>query len=94
MIKTKWGKRYKCHSCGAAFYDLNKTVAICPKCDADQSKKPSKAAATRAKKGKAEIAVPVETDGAPAQGDTDDSVDPIEDDEGEDDGHPVKDEDI
>ncbi|GBF38667.1 FYDLN acid domain-containing protein [Leptospira johnsonii] len=34
------GKKFTCHTCGTRFYDLNKEVKICPKCGADQSKRP------------------------------------------------------
>ncbi|MEI1279971.1 FYDLN acid domain-containing protein [Leptospira venezuelensis] len=34
------GKKFTCHTCGTKFYDLNKEVKICPKCGADQSKRP------------------------------------------------------
>lgn len=35
------GKKFTCHSCGTKFYDLNKPSKICPKCNADQSQKPT-----------------------------------------------------
>ncbi|PJZ75510.1 FYDLN acid domain-containing protein [Leptospira neocaledonica] len=34
------GKKFTCHTCGTKFYDLNKEVKICPKCGADQNKRP------------------------------------------------------
>jgi len=37
---SKLGDRWTCWACGAVFYDLNKSEAICPKCDQDQSVKP------------------------------------------------------
>jgi len=32
MAKAEWGAKRRCLSCGAAFYDLNKSPIICPKC--------------------------------------------------------------
>ena len=34
--RTKWGKKHVCFRCRAKFYDLNKAVAVCPKCGTDQ----------------------------------------------------------
>ncbi|TGK21928.1 TIGR02300 family protein [Leptospira fluminis] len=34
------GKKFTCHTCGTKFYDLNKEEKLCPKCGADQNKKP------------------------------------------------------
>lgn len=34
------GKKFTCHTCGTKFYDLNKEDKICPKCGADQNKRP------------------------------------------------------
>ncbi len=33
MAKPDLGKKLSCPSCGAKFYDLNKTPAVCPKCE-------------------------------------------------------------
>ncbi|EPG66940.1 TIGR02300 family protein [Leptospira wolffii] len=35
------GKKFTCHTCGTKFYDLNKEEKICPKCGADQNKRPA-----------------------------------------------------
>lgn len=35
MAKPDLGKKHVCQSCGAAFYDLNRKPAVCPKCDAE-----------------------------------------------------------
>lgn len=32
MAKAEWGTKRRCLSCGAAFYDLNKSPILCPKC--------------------------------------------------------------
>ena len=34
MAKAELGMKLTCESCGARFYDLNKTPGICPKCGA------------------------------------------------------------
>ena len=33
MAKPEWGLKRFCPSCGAAFYDLNKSPIECPKCN-------------------------------------------------------------
>ncbi len=32
MAKAEWGTKRRCLSCSAAFYDLNKSPILCPKC--------------------------------------------------------------
>ena len=32
MVKASWGIKRTCQSCGARFYDLNKSPIKCPKC--------------------------------------------------------------
>lgn len=32
MAKPEWGAKRVCHSCGAAFYDMQRTPIVCPKC--------------------------------------------------------------
>ncbi|MFO1058384.1 MAG: TIGR02300 family protein [Dongiaceae bacterium] len=32
MAKAEWGTKRTCQSCGARFYDLQRTPATCPKC--------------------------------------------------------------
>ena len=53
------GNKFECFNCGLKFYDLGKSVAICPACGADQkdaeaeegaSKKPSKGSKKKTKK--------------------------------------------
>ena len=39
-MKAKLGNRYVCFQCGTKFYDLNKDVAACPECGADQADAP------------------------------------------------------
>ena len=36
--KVELGMKLTCSSCGARFYDLNHTPAVCPKCDAENSR--------------------------------------------------------
>ncbi|TGJ99784.1 TIGR02300 family protein [Leptospira semungkisensis] len=43
------GKKFTCHTCGTKFYDLNKEEKICPKCGADQNKRPVVKTRTRPK---------------------------------------------
>lgn len=35
MAKTEWGTKRTCLSCGARFYDLQRSPAPCPKCGAE-----------------------------------------------------------
>ncbi len=35
MAKAEWGSKHRCTSCGAKFYDFNKSPLICPKCGAE-----------------------------------------------------------
>lgn len=37
MSKPEAGTKYTCESCGARFYDLNRTPVICLKCGTQQS---------------------------------------------------------
>ncbi len=52
MPKPEWGAKRACASCGARFYDLNRTPIVCPKCDTPwgepKPKSPSGGAAARA----------------------------------------------
>jgi len=43
-MKKDYGTKFECYNCGAKFYDMGKPQAICPLCDADQAKRPKKAA--------------------------------------------------
>jgi uncharacterized protein (TIGR02300 family) len=37
---SKYGTKHTCFGCAGKFYDLNRAVAICPKCGADQANAP------------------------------------------------------
>ncbi|MBL8700242.1 MAG: TIGR02300 family protein [Alphaproteobacteria bacterium] len=34
MVKAELGQKRTCQSCGAKFYDMNRTPILCPKCGA------------------------------------------------------------
>ena len=34
MAKTEWGLKRSCQSCGAKFYDMQRSPIVCPKCGA------------------------------------------------------------
>ena len=34
MVKAEWGTKRMCQSCGARFYDFNKSPIVCPACGA------------------------------------------------------------
>ena len=36
MVKHELGSKHSCVSCGARFYDLGRSPAICPKCGTEQ----------------------------------------------------------
>ena len=38
--RSKLGNKWECFSCGAKFYDLNKPEPLCPRCGANQLKRP------------------------------------------------------
>lgn len=53
VSKPEWGTKRSCTTCGARFYDMQKTPIICPKCGAENEKdaaKPKRAAATKVAK--------------------------------------------
>lgn len=95
MGKVDLGMKLTCESCGARFYDLSKTPAICPKCGAKnarpqvfRSRRPSEERAE--KKALAAVVAPekkLEEDVDVEAGDDDEAEDVIEDtsDLGEDD---------
>ncbi len=35
MAKPEWGLKRTCQACGARFYDLMRTPAVCPKCQTE-----------------------------------------------------------
>jgi uncharacterized protein (TIGR02300 family) len=59
MPELKLGTKHECFSCGAKFYDLGKSEAICPKCGANQkdaSSRETQAVSTASRrKRKAEV---------------------------------------
>lgn len=56
---SKYGTKHTCFACGGKFYDLNRAVAICPKCGADQANAP-KVAPVKVKAAAAAAAAPVD----------------------------------
>jgi hypothetical protein len=32
VAKAEWGRKRNCQSCGTAFYDMQKSPIVCPKC--------------------------------------------------------------
>tara|TARA_A100001037_G_C15109901_1_gene618442 strand:+ start:1437 stop:1778 length:342 start_codon:yes stop_codon:yes gene_type:complete len=76
VAKPEWGLKRFCPSCGAAFYDLNKSLIECPKCNS--TFEPEQL--TRLKRSRS---VPPETKAAVAEtkaGDVDDEAVVVEDD--------------
>ncbi len=52
MAKPEWGFKRTCLSCGAKFYDLQKTPIVCPSCETAFDPE----AATKLKRGRQQIA--------------------------------------
>jgi uncharacterized protein (TIGR02300 family) len=85
VAKTEWGSKRICLSCGARFYDLNRTPIVCPACEtvfdpaANSKPRRSRAAAKAAPPVVAVVPVVVEAEEvdteddevAVADGDTD-----------------------
>lgn len=71
------GNKYTCFQCGSKFYDLKKTVPVCPKCGADQRE----AAAAATEKKKKPAPAPVKAKARPEAEDTDDEAEIDPDDE-------------
>lgn len=86
MAKPDLGKKRTCLSCGARFYDLNRTPITCPKCetvlDVTASSRPSRARAAPEPKAAKPKAAKVEAEVV----DDDDIEDDDSDEEEEDDG--------
>ncbi len=40
--RSRLGEKHVCFECGAKFYDLNRPEPLCPKCGADQRKRPAR----------------------------------------------------
>lgn len=95
MSKPEWGTKHTCQSCGAKYYDLNRSPVICPKCGTEfdpdallrsrrirtTTAKPEApvAAAKPAKKAAAETADEAELDEIDGEG----KIDPLVDEEGD-----------
>lgn len=63
MGKVDLGEKLSCSDCGARYYDLNKTPALCPKCGAENERqrtfKTKKASPSKSKPAKVDP-MPVE----------------------------------
>lgn len=81
MGKADLGEKLMCSSCGARYYDLNKTPSLCPKCGAENARPKV------FKSKKAEAAKPVKDEPKPKKAADDDAedADDIDDIEDEDD---------
>ncbi len=78
MGKVDLGQKLTCSSCGARFYDLNKTPALCPKCGTENQR-------PKVPKTKKVEAAPKPVKEAPKAAPTDDDgEDDIEDDDDDD----------
>jgi uncharacterized protein (TIGR02300 family) len=79
VAKPEWGRKHRCDSCGAQFYDLTREPAACPKCGAVA------AAETKPRRSPPKAKPPAPVDGAPklveieVKDDADQDAEPIED---------------
>lgn len=71
--RAELGKRYACFRCNTKFYDLNREIAACPECGADQAEAPVKdiRAILAASKGRKRPLDDDDSDGDDAIGDDD-----------------------
>ena len=78
MSKPEWGEKRECPECGARFYDLKRSPAVCPKCEtsfvATVEKMPPSAAPPPAEKVAPVAAKPDEGDGSATKGDDPDGL--------------------
>ena len=87
MVKAEWGTKHTCQNCGAKFYDLKKTPAVCPKCGTEQTpEKPRLKRASAPQETKAETPAPEATESEDVEEDDIEADDGIEIDGDEDDG--------
>ncbi len=83
MAKAELGMKLTCESCGARFYDLNKTPGLCPKCGAANARPVIFKASRRSAEDREKAAAPVKVPVAPVIAD-DDAVEPAAADDDED----------
>lgn len=76
MGKVDLGEKLTCSSCGARYYDLNKTPALCPKCGAENAR--PKVFKTKKAEAAAKPAID-EPDPKKAKEGDDEDIDDIED---------------
>jgi uncharacterized protein (TIGR02300 family) len=78
VAKAELGMKLTCESCGARFYDLNKTPGICPKCGAANARPVIFKASRRPAEDREKLAAakapvaPVNTDDDDVEVETDD----------------------
>ena len=65
--RSKLGEKHVCFECGGKFYDLNRPEPLCPKCGADQRKRPAsetklKAAPDRGRRSRGRAMAPLLAD--------------------------------
>src|SRR5687768_14884875 len=77
------GNKHECYSCGAKFYDLGKSEALCPKCganqkDASRSEQEERQAARkrRREEREEEAVIPADDEAGPAV-DFDEEIAPV-----------------
>ena len=78
MSKSEWGEKRECPECGARFYDLKRSPAVCPKCEtsfvATVERTPPPAMAPPTEKVAPVAAIPDEGDGTATKDDDPDGL--------------------
>lgn len=98
VAKPNLGKKLKCQSCDAAFYDMGKASPACPKCEAvytpivkGRRSAAAPAPVAPAPKKKAAVISPDDSDSEDILLDDDDDLDDVLDDDDEDDDSLIED---
>jgi uncharacterized protein (TIGR02300 family) len=89
LAKAELGTKRLCQSCGAKFYDLNRSPIVCPKCETvfdletTQKKRPRAAKPSKPEPEKKAAKKPAEVDSA-AEDETDEEIGLDDEEEGDD----------
>ena len=91
MVKPSWGKKLKCQSCGAVFYDMTVEKPACPKCatvfvPVVKGRRSATIPATAPKKPVVEVMGDKDSPASETLIDDDDDLDEALDDDNEDEG--------
>ncbi len=96
VAKPNWGKKLKCQSCDAAFYDMGNPTPACPKCETVyapvvKGRRSAAAAPAAPAPKKAAVLTPEEGESEDILLDDDDDLDDVLEDDDEDDDSLIED---